>query len=164
MAKKSARSVGVEVDGLTETLKALNKFSKVAGKEARDEIREVTKRVQLEARAVDSGSASEPRSGAWIGRSVLQTGAAIVLRASAKPRALSTEFGSYTHDVYGRDRPQRYMRRRTWQPWRRDGYVIQPTIKRLLPWAEREIARRLDAVLSRSLDKAGVPRKGRAGR
>lgn len=162
MPAKSTRSVGVEVDGLSETLRALNRFSKEVGKEARDEIREITKVIQMEARAVDAGHASEPASGAWIGRSVTTKGAAIVLRASAKPRALSTEFGSQTHNVYGPNRPQRYMRRRTWRPSRPDGYVIQPTIKRRLPWAEREIADRISRVLNRALDQAGVPRKGRA--
>lgn len=164
----SRRDSGVRVDGLREALLALNRFDKAVGKEARDLIREETKKIQMKARQVDSGSPAEARSKAWIGRRVNSSGAGILLRADRFPRALSTEFGSYTHPVYGRLRPQRYMKRETFEKWSGNaldttgrtgpGYVILPTIRRMLPQSVEDVSRGLFEILQRELDRAGVPR------
>jgi hypothetical protein len=60
------------------------------------------------------------------------------------------------------------MRRRTFRPWQGNqfdvkggggpGYVIQPAIRRHLPGMEDRVADRLQKLLSRELDKAGVRR------
>lgn len=172
MVQKRERSVGLEVDGLRESLLALNRYSKEVGKEARGELREGAKTIQTAAKRVDSGSPAESGRKTWIGRSVTSKGAAVTLRASAFPRALSTEFGAHTHDVYGQKRPAVFMKRRAFRKWsgnradldRRsgDGYVIQPTIRRLLPRVTRDIAEALSKLLDRELNKAKVPKKGRA--
>lgn len=171
--QKRERAAGVQVDGLREALLALNRYSKEVGKEARDELRDGAKVIQTRARSIDSGSPAEASRKTWIGRSVTSKGAAITLRASAFPRALSTEFGAKTHTVYGQKRPVRYMRRGAFTDWRgnrpelergSDGRVIQRAIRELLPRVTRDIAEGLDRLLERELNRAKVPKRGKAGR
>ena len=163
----STRDSGVRVEGLRESLLALNRFDKAVGKEARDLIRDETKRIQDAARAVSTGDPGEASSRAWIGRRVSTKGAGILLNAERYPRALSTEFGTFTHSVYGRRRPARYMRRRVFSTWTGNrwsstgdgsGRVIQPTIRRMLPSSVEALADGLLALVRRELDRAGVKR------
>ena len=81
-----------------------------------------------------------------VGWSVTNRGAAVRLRASREPRAYLTEFGAETQPV-GFDtgdmytKPQSKVRGgRTTRPWANtgevldgSGYVIQPTIRRMMP-------------------------------
>ena len=176
MARRTS-FVGVEVDGLSESLKALAAVDKSLKKEATDAIREHTKPIAVEARNIAAGTApGVPRGSArWIGYSVTAKGAGIVLKAAGasggddpRNRAYASEFGADWQKVGWEDgadgkpefRPQRSLRRRVFNRPKREGYIIQPTIKKRLPETLDGIADDLLRVYSKALTRAGVPRSG----
>ena len=177
MARATSRNSGVTVEGLSESLRALNRIDKGVAKEAKGIIREHTKPIAMAARKVNSGSPTEASRKTWISWSITNKGAAIKLRAAAFPRALQTEFGAEWQKTGYEDsdkepfRRQKTLRRRTTNPATRynadvldgdSGYVIQPTIRRMLPKFLDDLTDDLGKFMSKELDKAGVPRRGRA--
>ena len=175
MARASVRGGGVEVEGLAESIRALRKFSKEAGREAVDIFRDEAKEVQKKAkRRVRGSHPSAPSSTSWIGRSATGKGAGVKLTAKGGDyRAHATEWGRHLHQYKPWNRtdiwriPQRLMRVRTFNDWSGNqfdvkgsgpGYVIQPTIRQHLPGMEERVADRLSKLLRRILDREGVPR------
>ncbi len=176
MAKGSLRtSGGIRVEGLDETIRALRRFDKEAGKEAVDIFRDEAKAVQSKAKAVARrGSAAAPSNTSWIGRSATSKGAGVsLLGHKGGQRAHATEWGmgGWQYRTWGgniRRTTQSAMKRRTFQRWHGSGFdvkggagpgnVIQPTIRRHLPGMEKRVATKLHALLNKTLDKAGVKR------
>ena len=100
MAKRQVFVDGaLTVEGLSETLRALNRIDKTVAKASKDVIREHTKPIAQEARKVSKRVVGAPSRTSWIGWSITNKGAAITLRASVEPRALQTEFGADWHQV-----------------------------------------------------------------
>jgi hypothetical protein len=79
---------------------------------------------------------------------------------------MSAEFGADWQKVGWEDGndgehevlPQRRLRRRVFNPPRQKGYIIQPTIKRMMPETLDAVADDLLKVYSKALTRAGVPR------
>lgn len=176
-ARQKVANVGVEVDGLAESMRALAKVDKALRKEATDAIRDHTKPIAIRARKNAARTAPGVPKGTtrWIGHSVIAgKGAAIVLKVAGagdddpRNRAIASEFGESSQKVgWGKRsnpnykpkfRPQRTLKRRVFNPHRKKGYIIQPTIKRMLPETLDGIADDLAKVYSKALTRAGVPR------
>lgn len=138
----------IEVDGLEEAIKGLRRADRELAKEVRTLMREGAKSVALEARRVDPPHASSPSRRTFIKWRADARGAYVSLDRRREPRAVADEFGRSVHEVFGRARPMRYMKRPTWAPRNESndrvldggGYVVQPTIRRMLPRFERELA------------------------
>ena len=167
------RSTGVQVKGLDESIKALGRYSKEVRGEAVDIFRDEAKAVQGKAQARAAAHPSAPRNKAWIGRSATAKGAGVKLKAShGKGLATATEWGmhKFQHRTWSgsiKGTVQSAMKRRTFRPWKGNnfkvtgnvpGYVIQPAIRDHLPGMEKRVADKLSALLTRTLDRAGVPR------
>ena len=164
----------IEVEGLAETIRALSRWDKAARKEAVEVFRDEAKTVQASAKANARAHPASPSSGSWIGRSATGQGAGVKLIAKkGNYRAHASEWGMYRWQMRtwsGRIRGyvQSAMKRRTFRPWSGNqfdvkgssgpGFVIQPAIRKHLPGMEKRVADRLSKILSRELDKAGVPR------
>ena len=171
--KPRAGTGGIEVEGLSETIRALGRYDKKVRAEAVDIFRDEAKAVQAAAKAIARQAPSATKSVAWIGRSATGQGAGIKLNAGKNPRAWATEFGmsKWHQRTWGgtvRGWVQSALSRRTFQPFKGvsfdvsggsgPGYVIQHTIRRMLPGMEQRVANRMSALLSRELDKARVRR------
>lgn len=169
----STRKTGIQVEGLDETIKALGKFSKEFRGEAVEIFRDEAKTVQGKAKARAQAHPSAPRNTAWIGRSATSKGAGVKLKAShGKGLGMATEWGMHkfqyrTWSGSIRRTVQRAMSRRTFRPWKGNnfkvkgnvpGYVIQPAIRDHLPGMEKRVADRLQRLLTKALDRAGVRR------
>jgi hypothetical protein len=174
MARADVRGGGIQVEGLSETIRALGKWDKAARKEAVEIFRDEAKAVQSAAKArAPSSHPGAPSNTAWIGRSATGTGAGVSLLGAKNGRAAATEWGMHTWHI-PRKRGgstgyvQSALRRRIFKPWVGNqfdvkggtgpGYVIQTTIRRHLPGMEDRVADKLQALLVRELNKAGVPR------
>ena len=177
MARAQVRGGHIEVVGLAETVRALGKFSKETRAEAIDIFRDEAKTVQATAKARAQAHPASPSSTSWIGRSATGTGAGVkLIAAKGDHRAHASEWGMHRWQIRswsGRIRGyvQSAMRRRTFRPWSGNhfdvkgssgpGYVIQPAIRQHLPGMEERVADRLSKLLTKTLDKAGVPKRGR---
>ena len=167
-ARTQTRGGGAEVVGLEESIKAIRKFSKEAGREAVDIFRDEAKTVQALARsnAQAAGAAATSRA-SWVGRSATAKGAGVKLIARSG-RAHQAEWGMHRWQVWGRGTVQSVMQRRTLREWNGNafkvrggggpGYVIQPAIRRHLPGMEPRVAGQLTLLLRKLLDAEGVPR------
>lgn len=168
-------STRLEVDGLTEAIKALSRFDKETGKEARDLLREGAKTIQKASQRKLSGrpgGGSYPRRKGMIGRSASQKGGGITLRQKKYPWAYAAEFGAKRAWVFGRVTTQAKLRRRQFPVWRGNrfvvrgrsgpGWIIQPAIRENIDKVTRKIADGLFDLLITTLNRAGVPR-GRTG-
>jgi hypothetical protein len=176
MARAAVRGGGIEVDGLAETMRALRRFDKEVGKEAVDIFRTEAKAVQADAKAHARGAhPAAPSNTAWIGRSATGQGAGIKLKAHhGRGMGLAVEWGAHRWHIRAwpaektRGYIQSAMRRRTFRVHQGKGfdvkgsggpgYVIQPAIRRALPGMEKRVADKLQALMVRELNKAGVPR------
>jgi hypothetical protein len=174
VAKTQVRGGHIEVDGLAETIRALSKWDKAVRKEAVDIFRDEAKTVQATAKRNAQSGAASSSSASWIGRSATGQGAGVkLIAAKGNSRGYASEWGMHRWHIrewQGRVRGyvQRAMRRRTFRPWQGNqfdvkggggpGYVFQPAIRRHLPGMEDRVADRLQKLLSRELDKAGVRR------
>ena len=171
-ARGESLSGRIEVEGLSESIRALNKWDKKVKGEAVDIFRDEAKMVQKKAQARLSLVPSAPRK-AVIGRSATGAGAGVKLRGSAFPRAFATEFGMHKwhQRTWGgtvRGWVQSALSRRTFLPYKGvqfdvkggsgPGYVIQHTLRKVLPGMEERVADRLSKLLTKELNKAGVPR------
>lgn len=170
----SLRGGGIEVDGLAESIRALSKWDKEVRREAVEIFRDEAKTVQAAAKANAKAHPASPSSTSWIGRSATGQGAGVkLIAAKGNSRGHATEWGMagwQYRNWQGRIRRtvQYAMRRRTFLPWKGNqfdvrggggpGYVIQPAIRRHLPGMEERVADKLQALLRRELDRAGVPR------
>lgn len=166
---------GVEVEGLKESIRALSRWDKGARSEAVDVFRDEAKAVQSKAKARARDSAASSSSTSWIGRSATGSGAGVkLIGAKGDSRGWATEWGMHAWHIrpWGKSTTRGYvqtaMRRRTFKPYKGvvfdvkgmsgPGYVIQATLRRHLPGMEERVADKLQALLRRELDKAGVPR------
>lgn len=147
----------IEVDGLEEAIRGLRRADAAVAKEVRKLMRDGAKAIALEARKVDPPHASSPSRRTYIKWRADSRGAYISLDRRREPRAIADEFGRSVHEVFGRARPMRYMKRATWSPRNESnesildggGYVVQPTIRRLLPKFEDDLADGLLAIYRR---------------
>ena len=152
-------SPAIEVDGLEEAIRGLRRVDADTAKAVRKLMRDGAKSIALEARKVDPPHASSPTRRTFIKWRADSRGAYITLDRRREPRAVADEFGRSVHEVYGRARPMRYMKRATWSPRNEGngsildggGYVVQPTIRRLLPRFEEELADGLLKLYRRAL-------------
>ena len=166
MATTSRRG-GIEVDGLAETVRALGKLDKEYKREAVDIFRDQSKKVQAQSQALIGKVGRYPKAKGMIGRSATSTGAGVKLRASKYPWAYGAEYGEVVASVYGRPVGQYRMRRRTHGPFKpptssdmaknTGGYMIQPTIRRLLPSIADDAGTRMTKLVDKAMRKAGVP-------
>ena len=164
----SVKSGGVTVDGLTESIKVLGKLDKGYRKEAvailRVGAKDVAKQSRAQLNRVGRYPSGSPASS--IGFSATGKGAGVKLRAHSRPWLLGAEFGEVVAHVYGHPVGQSRFRRRTFGRWKpptskdlnknTGGYIIQPTIRRLLPKIEKQVARDLDELTKRAFRKGGV--------
>ena len=167
MASRQIRG-GLEVDGLSASIRWLGRVDKAAAKEAKEALRDAAKDIQGAAQArIGSGlGARYPQRTGMIGRSTTNTGAGVKLRASRYPWALGAEFGEIVAHVYGRKVGQSRFKRRTMAPHRpmtspdmrtnTGGYMIQPAIRARLPHWEKEVPRRLNIIFARNMGKASA--------
>lgn len=170
-------SLGVEVEGLTESIKALTKVSKEAGAEAKGLIRDGAKHIQSKAQgkmARRSGGGSYPRRKGAIRYSATQRGGAISItsgKGSRYPWIFGAEFGAKRAWVYGRVMSaSRLGNRRQFPVWRGNqfvergangpGWLVQPAIREELPKVTRDIEAGLSDLIAREIRRARVPRSG----
>lgn len=159
----------LEVEGLSEALKAINRFDREKGAAARDVLREGAKIVQADARSrMGAGGGRYPSRVGMIGRSASSRGAAIKLAGKRYPWAWGAEFGARRAWVFGRVTTQNRLRKRTFPVWRGNqfvvrgrggpGWLIQPAIRANLERVSTLVADGLDEVLDDAMRSAGVPR------
>jgi len=170
-ARTTVKGGAVRVDGLAESMRALNKFSPALRKEAVNIFRAEAITVQAKAKANAQAHPASSRRTGWIGRSATNLGAGIKLNPNAKgggSRAYATEFGMDSWQYRNwqdkmKGTVQKAMKSRTFYPFvgvskgLGPGYVIQPAIRAHLPGMSERVTKRLHALLNRELDKAGVP-------
>lgn len=161
----------VEVDGLAETITALGRVDRELAAEARAELRNAAKTVKVTAQTrltTRPGGGTYPRRRGMIGHRASGKGAAVLLRGDKHPWAWGAEFGAKRAWVWGQVTTQGRLRKRQFPVWRGNqfvvrgvsgpGWIIQPTIRRLLPRLEEEVADGISAIYRKALDRAGVPR------
>lgn len=174
MAKTGVRTAGVQVQGLDETVRALRRFDKEVGKEAVNIFRDEAKVVQSKAKARAHKDPAAPSNASWIGRSATSKGAGVKLIGhKGNYRAHAAEWGmhGWQYLTWGgtiRRTTQSVMNRRTFRRWHGShfdvkggtgpGNIIQPAIREHLPGMEERVATKLQALLNRTLDRAGVKR------
>jgi len=142
MASFVVKGVGLQVDGLTESLKALSSISNTAGRTARDSMRAGAKLIQKDAQANigNNQNYTMPTRRGMISRSVTKDGAGIKLRRSKYPWAGGGEYGAVFARVHGPWRYERAFKRSLYAGHKpptnpdlfinRGGYWIQPAIQR----------------------------------
>ena len=172
-AKTRVIGGGIEVDGLAESIRALQKWDKGVRAEAVDIFRDEAKDVQKKAKRLATRAPGATGRTSWIGRSATGQGAGVKMNAGKNPRAWATEWGmeSWHQRTWGgtvRGWIQSALRRRVFMPYQGvnfdvkggsgPGYVIQAAIRRHLPGMEERVANRLQKLLTRELNRAGVPR------
>lgn len=158
---------GVEVDGLSESIRALGRLDGEYRKEAVAVFRDAAKDVQRRAQKAVGAVGRYPARKGMIGRSATTTGAGVKLRASKYPWAYGAEFGEVVADVYGEPVGQSRMRRRTMGQFKpptspdmfknTGGYMIQPVLRARLPKIEEQVSEDLTRLIDKALRKAGVP-------
>lgn len=166
MAK--SESLGLEVEGVSESIRALRRWDAAAAKDAVGVFRKESKRVQAVARGAPRVHASQPSARGWIGRQASARSAGVKLNAARQSRAWATEWGMRKAWVFGRLMAQTEMSRRTFSEHHGTefdvdsatgpGYVIQPAIRRELPRIEENLADELLELWNVIADRAGVPR------
>lgn len=164
---------GLEVDGLAQAVRALNRVSPELRKEAVDIFRDEAKMVQAKAQARIGRVGRYPKTKGMIGRSATGAGAGVKLRASKYPWALQAEYGEKVGHVYGHPYGQVAFRRRTAAPFKpptssdmgrnKGGYMIQPVIRQQLPFIAKRAGDRMLKLMDKALRRAGVPRGGTGG-
>ena len=145
----------VEVDGLNETLKGLAKADRVVANEVRKILRENAKTVALAARKKKPHPISPGRR-TFIQWRANNRGASVVLSGKANDRAMYEEFGGELLHVGFDDNVPRYqsqMRRRATRPHNPDGYVIQPTIRKMMPEFIDNLAEDIAALYDRLVER-----------
>jgi len=158
---------GVSVDGLAETIRALGKINPKLKAEAVDILRDGAKMVQAQAQGrIGAGGYRMRRNRGMIGRSATSTGAGIKLRASKYPWAYAAEYGEVVAHVYGRPVGQSRFKSRTAPRFKpptspdlsknKGGYLIQPSIRKLLPVLREDAGERITALVTRTMRQQGV--------
>jgi hypothetical protein len=155
--------VGLQVDGLTESLKALSSISKGANKAARESMRDAAKLIQGKAQnsiGNHPGYAMGTKR-SMIGRSVTKDGAGVKLRRSAFPYAGGGEYGAFWANVHGPRRPEYDFKRSIYavhkKPTNKDlfknkgGYWIQPAIRKNGRQVNRQIVKDMEKLFVRYL-------------
>ncbi len=166
----TTRTGGLQVDGLSESIRALKKLGPQYRKEAVNVIRDVTKDIQKRSqdRIGNHPQYRLRRNRSMIGRSATGKGGGVKLRASKYPWAYAGEYGEVVAHVFGRPRGQDRFRRRTAAPYKpptttdmsknRGGYWIQPTIRKRFPHIMREFDTEFVKLIDKAMREAGVPR------
>lgn len=163
----------LDVEGLTEAIKALNRANRDLGREARSLIRDEAVIISADAKARlgrRPGGGTYPRKSGMIRRKTNQKGAEIGLKGSRYPWAFGAEFGAKRAWVWGLVTLQSKLRQRQFPVWRGNqfvvrggggpGWVIQPAIRDNLPAAATRIAVGIGELFDTALRKEGVPRSG----
>ena len=156
---------GLQVDGLSETIRALGKIDPKLSAEAKEILRDGAKTVQRAAqRNIGAGGYRMGMGKGMIGRSVTAKGAGIRLRASKFPWAYAAEYGEAVAHVYGRKYPQPVFRRRTAGDFKpptstnfarnKGGYMIQPAIRKFMPVLVEEAGERITRLVDRAVKRA----------
>lgn len=177
---------GIELEGYDGAIRALNRYSKEAGKVAKGSMREHAKPILRRARALlgSSKGTHQKIKSTVVALSVTNRGVALKLKGSASPLAWAAEFGMKSGGMVprrtgsGRGYATRYARpyggagesflayRGFYggrEPWRGDkGFVMGRAIREGLPKFEDAVADDLDDLIDALMTKEGVPRKGRA--
>ncbi len=162
---------GIAVDGLAETIRALGKVDRRLKAEAIDVLRDGAKIVQVQAQGrIGAGGYRLRRNKGMIGRSATSTGAGIKLRGSKYPWAFAAEYGERVAHVYGRPVRVSRFKRRTVAPHKpptstdlsknRGGYMIQPSIRKLLPVLREDAGERITALVTEAMRAEGVKGRG----
>jgi len=165
VATAKFRGGGVEIEGLDESIRALKKLEPQYQREADEVYEDAAKDILRLAKAAGIPAGYRgPRP--KIGRS----GATVKLSpssASGVP-AFAAEFGEIVAHVYGRRVGQYRFKRRTAPRFKpptsadmlknTGGYIIQPTVRRRLPFWEKEASVRITEIIARAMRQAGVPR------
>ena len=161
---------GLQVDGLTEAIKAMQKLGPEYRKEAVNVIRDISKDIQKrsQSRIGNHPQYRLKKNKSMIGRSATAKGGGVKLRASKFPWAYAGEYGEHVASVFGRNVAQSRFRRRTAAPFKpptttdmsknRGGYWIQPTIRKRFPHIMREFDTEFVKLIDKAMRKAGVPR------
>ncbi len=178
---------GIEVEGLSATIKVLGKVDKGLRKEAGKVVREYAVRIKSEAWAKYQTSPGVRRSGYKLTKGAVShrataTKASVGINRQSKvgrnAAVFAAEFGAYTATVPRYDGPgvkgrfrvygQNDMRRRTFPVWRGNqttirgksgpGWVIMPILRKRVPQIEKDLNRDLMVVMQGSMRKAGVKR------
>ncbi len=168
---------GLRIDGLDESVRALVRLNPQFKKEAFDTLVDGAKKLQRASQAkIGAGGYRMRRNRSMIGR----TQATIRLNASKYPWALQAEFGEKWANipVYRgtgrrggtRFKPQSSFRRRTAAPYKkptssdptknRGGYMIQPSLRKLVPKLQKEAGVRITKLVQSEMRKAGVRSRG----
>lgn len=175
-----ADAVAVQVDGLKETLKFLQRVDPAMKKEAVSVMQEGTKTVQTAARArlrsAPGVSGRYKLSAGAVIRRASGSGASVgINRASSRGRnaaIFGAEFGAKGWHVprgrtgESRGLSQQSMRRRVFPVWRGNsttvrgrsgpGWVVLPTLRKLLPKIEKQMARDMQKVVVKASRKSGA--------
>ncbi len=165
------RGGGVEIDGLSQSVRALQKIDRKYRQEAVQVFRDAATDVQKVAQRAIGSVGRYPTNRGMIGRSATNTGAGVKLRARKYPWAQGAEYGEATMHVFGVPYYQSHLKRRTMGRFRpptttnlmknTGGYMIQPAIRQRLPKWEKEAGKRLQEITTRAMRQAGVRTYGR---
>ena len=154
---------GLQVDGLSESLRALGAISKQVRKEATDSMRKGAKLIQGKAQSSigNHPDYGMPTPRGMIGRSVTAKGAAVKLRRLKYPWAGGGEFGAEFAAVYGKIRYEPNFKRSIYAPQKppttndlftnRGGYWIQPAIRKNIKQVNRDIDREMSSLFIKYL-------------
>ena len=160
----------IHAPDLSSAIRALGKVDKAAQKEAVQVLREAAIKGQRESQArltVRPGGGSYPRRRGQYGRFADQKGAGLKLAGAKYPWAWGAEFGAKRAWLpRGQVTLQSKLRRRQFPVWRGSpkvvrgkagpGWIMYPTIRRLLPEIETDLQKGLADVFERSMRQAGV--------
>lgn len=160
----------IRVEGLRESVTALRRFDTEGKRAVPAALRSGATVMRNAARqapgAPGSGSRAQSRaitSGARAARAEAWVGYTAASRRNY-PWAVGNELGANRAWLWGRVSLQRNLSRRQFPSRSTLGHVIGPTVPRMVPTVEELIVEALADVLRQALDRAGVPRAGKAGR
>jgi hypothetical protein len=144
----------LQVDGLDEAVKGLARADRELANELVKQLRLEAKDIAMQVRRMPAQHPASPSSRQWVFWKANRKGAWIVLRGGkADGRGIMEEFGAHQAQVGFEEnvpRSQQWFKGRVTQPWNRDGYYIQPTIRRNMP----QFVKRLTAILGGTLGEA----------
>lgn len=187
MARTTADGFSVDVQGLDDAIKAIRRFDREAAKEVTRAIRLHAKPILAQARsfvAASRGTHKRIKTTA-VALSVTSRGAALKLRPAVSPLIWAADLGMISGGMVPRktgkssgfatryDRPYGGQGESFENRYRgfygqnvtkgRTGAIMGEAVRRGIVKFERRVANDLDDLLDDVMNRAGVPRKGRAG-
>lgn len=187
MARTTADGFSIELEGLDDAIKAIRRFDREAAKEVTRAIRFHAKPILKQARAFVAASRGTHKriKSTAVALSVTSRGAALKLRPSVSPLIWAADLGMIAGGMVPRrtakgrgvgtryDRPYGGQGESFQNRYRgfygtsitkgRTGEIMGEAVRRGIVKFERRIANDLDDLLDEIMNRAGVPRKGRAG-